>query len=249
MKNLLALLFLISIAACRYDERIHIADVRPIVEAQMRANAEGIDQIEQELKDERIDALTKNVELLHDLRKTHSDMLVLLDTLDKVNNKTAASLTNKFISTRFDKLYEMIKVDDMRLTEETPVSMLRLILVNKESFYINGSSMRYSHRETDQLNFGLFESFIIPDKPIFEKGERVTGRIIVASLPDWSHGNTKRVFGKAEVNGHVITPTDQGCRFEIQPDKAITGEYKLEGTIGEKGAKFTAQSSVFVRGR
>ncbi len=248
MKNLLALVFLITIAGCGYDEKIHIADVRPIISAQFQANMQGIMRVEQQLKDEHIDSIAYNVELMKELWKTHADMLTLLQDLDNTDDKEAAlTLTKDFIANRFDNLHPFVKVDDMKLTKDSPISMLKLFLVNKESFYINARSMGYSYKETDRVSFSKFEPFVIADKPVFKKGEKITGRIFLAVVPDWKDSGTRKAMNQVKVNGQAVVPTAQGCRFEISGN-TINGEYKLEATIGMPDTTFTAGSSVYVRG-
>jgi len=244
---LFTVLTLGTITGCQYYERIYIDDVQSLIDNKIENNLLEIKRVEKELRDEKIDSIRENIDLKKELYTTHFLLSKILDTLDNVDKKDAAAMTMFFIEERYKGTYRFNQ-SELKINEETPTSLLKLHLANLESFYINDKSRGY-HYNDKALAFKKFESFIIPDKTVLKKGEKLRGRIFMAVVPDCADKETIKFLRKKKiiVNGQEVQVSKSTCEFEIQPQGFTSGDNRLNAQIVLEDSIYECSTSIYVR--
>ena len=224
MRQIFLIIVPLILTNCTYD-KVLLNDVSKLVSNQMENNRIEIQRIKEEIKAMNIDKLNKNISLVNRLDSLHQYVLRLNDILDSVDQDVALRLTTDFRNRQFYDL-NMFNEVPLELNSATPNPLLKLHISTLEAFLITQQRSRFDFGVT--IGFDSLAMQISPKKVIFNKGEKITGKLIIvgAVRPQTS----KKVIKKMTLNGQEIMGTKEGWEFEFKPDVVGKGllEYELK---------------------
>jgi hypothetical protein len=236
---------ILAFSSCTY-ERIYISDVEGLLSNQLENNLGQIENIKTQIKEYKIEKIKKNTLLIERLERIHSDLLALNDSIDSLEKGEKVYKANGFISRHFDDLKYYQKAP-LELPEETPGTLIKLHLATLEGFYLKEHEGRYSF-EDYRIALDRLQPVIVPDKIVYRRNEKITGRIMLMSTTDDPEQlvQNAKVIKKMEINGTEIANEKGLGKFEIQNSKAV-GELVLTTIVTLPDTIMKSETTIYVR--
>lgn len=235
-----------TLSSCNY-ERIYISDVDKLLSNQLVNNEQQLNSIKAEIKRFKIDKIEKNILLIDRLESLHRQLLTLNDSIDTFDKGQQIHKAKHFIYRYFDDL-EYYQKNPLELTEETPSALIKLHLSIMEGFYLKEQEGRYSF-EDYRISLDKLQPLIVPDKILFGKGEKITGRIWLISTtddPEMLVQNSK-VVKKMEINGTEIKNENGLGQFEVSNLKTRPGEFTLTTVVTLPDTVMKTETKIYIR--
>jgi hypothetical protein len=245
MRYIIVTWTILTISSCTY-ERIYISDVEKLLSNQLENNREQLDNIKNQIKEFKINKIKKNTLLIERLENIHSELLALNDSIDALEKEQKIYKANGFIDRHFSDIQYYQKAP-LELTEETPGTLIKLHLATLEGFFLKEQEGRYSF-EDYRISLDRLQPVIVPDKIVYQRNEKITGRIMLMSTtddPELLVQNAK-VIKKLEINGAEIANEKGLGKFEIQNDNAV-GELVLTTIVTLPDTIMKSETTIYVR--
>ena len=102
--------------------------------------------------------------------KIHQEVLQFLDSLDAIEKQNRSSQANEFINKTF-KMYKLEYPHDLLITDYTPVSLIKLQILDIENIYLREWRTSVTHKFTNT------KAVIIPDQITFDKNSSISGTV------------------------------------------------------------------------
>lgn len=207
----LFILVILSVSSCTY-ERIYVDDVEMMLTNQLKNNTIEIGRIRNELQKLQIETIDRNINLMARMEILHTDVLLFLDSLDRLARDQRILRTRDFIRTHFDNSDAPARIQ-LEISDDMPPSLIKLHLAALEGFYISEQGRRYTYEEYPIILDNV-EAVIIPEKRICKNGESLRGKVLLmATASDDAHRKNARYIKTIMLNEQ---PLDDDGKFEMK---------------------------------
>lgn len=214
-KSFIYFVIITGLLSCN-SETVLQSDIEVLIDNKKKSTEIILGQLQEFIQKHGREGFENQSKIVEDFSRSHENVISFLDSLDAIEKQHRHTVATRFIRETFHG-YEIKYPYEESLTENTPIGIIKLQIVDVENTYLRKWEENVTYR------FNKMTVAILPDKIEYHDTDKITGRVGF-----WGYSDELKL--KIRMNEKDIEVKDGIGHFSIDPND-LKGQENLEAQI------------------